>query len=529
MRTLFRNAYIFDGQSNVEKKGHVVVEKDRIVEVLQNEPENFEGETVDVCGMCLSPGFIDTHSHNDYYAVLPEADRYCSSFVMQGITTMIGGQCGFSTIGIDKDTKPNDEIFGFFAKNPNLENVTTFEDWGKQVDKYSPVNMACFCGHGTLKTAMLGLQGKTFSEQQFKTLERSLDDQLSAGALGLSFGLMYEPGIYSKSDELERLCKVVQRHDKIAGYHTRANSKVSMGYPDLLGRPHNLRAIDEVVEIAKKTGVKSNISHMIYVGRKTWPTLDESISLIDNANHDGCDISFDIYPFDFGASTIKVIMPPWYLNLSEQEKRNPMSVIRLYVEIFATKKLLGFGFEDIEIAWAGNDNKQYHGKRVSEIAKELGLGQLKTYLKLIEQCDDDATVIMYSYMNDKIIDVLSRHDKVSYMTDAWIVDNGIQNESCFSAFPKFLRLSRENKAEHLGDMICKMTGKAAERYRLKDRGYIKPGCFADLVVFDRQTISEAQTRGSKPIGIPYVMINGEFAVKDGQYLQKNLGKSIAVK
>lgn len=525
MRLLIKNAQLFDGEDPKSRPASVMLEGDKIADVLAGPPEGYEGETLDIGGACLAPGFIDTHSHNDFYAVLPDADRYNRSFVRQGITTMVAGQCGFSMLGVDPDTPYASDLFAFFAKNPDFAAVTDFEGWRAAIDRFSPVNMACFCGHGTLRTAIRGLGDAPLTADEMDDLERRVDAQLAAGAAGVSFGLMYDPSMYGAPEELLRLAKLAQKHGKPVSYHTRAMSKVSMAYPQLLGRPHNLRALDEVVDIAEKTGVRTHISHLIFVGRQTWATAQTALDLIDGAARKGLEFSFDIYPFDFGASTITVVLPAWYQSLSPQQRKKPAVRLRLNAEIFATKKLLGFEFDDICITWAGPAHPEYIGKRVSEIAREKNQKPLETYLQIVEEGGVESTVIMYAYTNEQIVNTLTRHPDVHYMTDAWIVDEGMQNPASYHSFPCFLRLSREGRAEELGRMICKMTGGAAARFGLAGRGLVKPGHYADLVVFDKETVREGEGEGP-PAGLPHVLINGEFAVRDGVYLEKNLGRGI---
>jgi N-acyl-D-amino-acid deacylase len=356
-------------------------------------------------------------------------------------------------------------------------------------------------------------------------MERLVEGELEAGAAGRSYGLMYDPGMYGGPEELRRLAKLAARHNKPITFHARALSRFSTSYPELFGRAHNLRALDEVLEIAEKSGAKTHISHVIFVGRNTWNTLDETVALIDGANRRGLDLSFDIYPFDFGASTITVALPAWYRGLSPEERRRLLVRLRLRAEIFATRKLLGFGFDDVRISWAGSAHPEYTGKRISEIAREKGRSAFDAYIGVIDETGPDTTVIMYRYMNGGIIDRLSRHPKTAYMTDAWITDEGMQNPAAFGTFPKFLRLSREGKAETLGRMIRKMTGQAAGRFGLKNRGRIAPGYYADLVLFDRHTVAESDGE-APPTGLPHVIINGEFAVRDGVYLEKSPGRAL---
>ncbi|MFP3090161.1 amidohydrolase family protein [Treponema sp. TIM-1] len=527
MGLLIKNAEIFDGLDENAKTGHVLVEGDRISAVLDREPAAYTGEVLDAAGLTLSSGFIDTHSHNDFYGVLPNAQKYIRPFVEQGITTQVAGNCGFSTVGIAPDTPYGRDLFAFFAPNPDYQQVATFAGWAEAVDRCSPVNMACLCGHGTIRTSLRGLGPGALTPAEAGAMERLVEGELEAGAAGLSYGLMYDPGMYGGPEELLGLAKIAARHNKPITFHARALSRFSTSYPELFGRAHNLRALDEVLEIAEKSGAKTHLSHVIFVGRNTWNTLDETISLIDGANQRGLDLSFDLYPFDFGASTITVALPAWYRGLPPEEKRKLPVRLRLRAEIFATRKLLGFGFDDVQISYAGAAHSEYTGKRISEIAREKGIGAFDAYIAVIDETGPETTVIMYSYLNDRIIDLLSRHPKTAYMTDAWITDAGMQNPAAFGAFPKFLRLSREGKAETLGRMIRKMTSQAAERFGLKNRGRVAPGYYADLVLFNRNTVAESSGE-RPPIGLPHVIINGEFAVRDGVYQGKSPGRALPV-
>jgi N-acyl-D-amino-acid deacylase len=524
---LIRNADIFDGQDENAKTGCVLVEGDRIGAVLDREPAGYTGEVLDASGLTLSPGFIDTHSHNDFYGVLPNAQKYIRPFVEQGITTQVAGNCGFSTVGIDPGTPYGKDLFAFFASNPDYRAVSTFAGWAAAVNRYSPVNMACLCGHGTIRTSLRGLGPGALTAAETEAMERLVERELEAGAAGISYGLMYDPGMYAGPEELLRAAKLAARHHKPVTFHARALSRFSTSYPELFGRAHNLRALDEMLEIAEKSGAKTHISHIIFVGRSTWNTLDETISLIDGANERGLDLSFDIYPFEFGASTITVALPAWYRGLPPEKRRTLPVRLRLRAEIFATRKLLGFGFDDVQVSYAGADHGEYTGRRISEIAREKGTGAFDAYIAVIDETGPETTVIMYSYLNDRIIDSLSRHPRTAYMTDAWITDAGMQNPAAFGAFPKFLRLSREGKAETLGRMIRKMTGQAAERFGLAGRGRIAPGYYADLVLFDRNTVAEGGGE-NPPAGLPHVIINGEFAVRNGVYQEKAPGRALPV-
>lgn len=522
---LIKNAEVFDGIHDEGFRAHVVIEGDKIADVLQGEAPAYSGEVVDAGGLALSSGFIDTHSHNDFYAVLPEAHKYVRPFVEQGITTQITGNCGFSIVGIDRDTKHGMDLFGFFKENPAYREMADLRGWQKAIDRYSPVNAACLCGHGTIRASLAGLGPAPLSPDNLAKMQRLAEAQLEAGALGVSFGLMYEPSMYGSREELLSLARLAAKYGRLVTYHQRALSRYSTSYSGLFGRPHNLRAMDEMLSIARETGAKTHISHIIFVGRSTWSTVDETVAMIDRANSGGLDVSFDIYPWDFGASIITVVLPAWYRALPPGKKKSALTRLVLEIEMFATRKLLGFDFDDIQVAYPGPEHPEYTGKRISEIARESGIDNLSAYLKVNEDSGEKAEVIMYSYMNEHIIDLLSRHPRVSYMTDAWLTDRGMQNPASYGTFPKFLRLAREGKAESLGPMIRKMTGQAAERFGLKRRGKVAHGYFADLVVFDKDAVTE-KPGDAKPEGIVHVLVNGGFALKDGEYTGAALGAGL---
>lgn len=527
MELLIHNAEIYDGVQPKSFLGSVLVRGDKIAGVFRAEPEGYQGMRLDAEGRVLCPGFVDSHSHNDFYATLPDNHPYFAPMALQGITSMVAGNCGSSATGFWAETPHGLSLTSLFPPNPEYKKNATFAGFAAIADGSLPINMTCLAGHGTARASVRGPGKHSLSAAEFDQMEGILDTALQEGAAGISFGLMYDPGMYAPYEELVRVAKIAARHDKPITFHMRACSKISTSYPGLFGRAHNLRALDEALDIARDAGAKVHLSHIIFVGKRSWGTLDETVELIDRANDSGIDTSFDIYPCDFGASTINVILPSWYQGLSPADKKKAWTRLKLNAEIFGAKKLLGVDFHDLEITYAGEEYPQYIGKRVDEIAGELGMGSLQAYLHIIDQTNAKASIFMYQYMNEHTIDLLSRHERVSYMTDAWIKPEGAQNLAAYGAFPRFLRLSREGKAEELGRMICKMTDSPARRFGLKGRGRIQEGYFADLVVFDKAAIAETKV-GDKPVGLPHVLINGQFAVRDGEYMNAQAGKMTRV-
>ena len=295
--------------------------------------------------------------------------------------------------------------------------------------------------------------------------------------------------------------------------HPRACSAVSMTYP-LLGRPHLLRALDELVEIAEGTRMKLHYSHAIFVGRRTFRCKDELLSILNNLQKKGVDIGFDIYSELLGVSVITVVLPAWYQSLSRNEKRHWFNKLKLGILIDASIALLGFGWDDIQIAYIGPGYEKYEGKTVSQIAKEMGKSCLDTYLDLCEISDFKGRVNMGPYSTPEIVSELSKDDRCLYMTDAWVEDYGVQNPAIYDCFPKFLKFSLEGTGDTMPATIRKMTGGVADRFSIKERGYVKPGYYADITVFNEEKLRNGQLDQEKSFGIEKVFINGVKVLDD---------------
>ena len=358
-----------------------------------------------------------------------------------------------------------------------------------------------------------------------------MESALKEGAVGLSLGLMYEPGLYANTDELKKVALLCEKYDKPLTVHPRANSAVSMAYPQLLGRSHLLRAVDELVEIAKGTKLKLHYSHAIFVGRKSFKNKDEFLSIMEKLKESGVDAMFDIYNEKVGVSVITVILPVWYQGMSKEERNKPLTKLKLALLVKASSILLGFGFKDIQVAYIGEGYEKYEGKTVHEIAKEEGLSDLKAYLMLCEKSNFKGRVNMGPYTTTEIIHEFEKRDDCLYMTDAWIEEKGVQNPSCYNCYPKFLRDSLTGYGDSLEKTVRKMTGAIADRFALPERGYVKQGYFADLTIFDEKEIKNS-TEAEKTFGIKSVYVNGKL-VLDGENLNKDAihtaGQAIRVK
>ena len=526
---LFKSALIYDGTGSDAFKGDILVDNDRIVKVSEKIQPEDGWNIIDLKGLSVAPGFIDAHSHNDWFAIKNEPQKYFEPFIRQGITSFVAGNCGLSAVGFEADSQHVDKVGGgLFSYRDTTGVYPTVSEFFSAIDRNTPCNIAVLAGHCSARASVAGYENRPLTDAERTKMLGIMENALREGACGLSLGLMYEPGIYAGIDELKEVARLCEKYDRPMTVHPRACSAVSMTYP-LLGSPHLLRALDELVEIASGTKMKLHYSHAIFVGRRSFRCKDELLAILHGLKDKGVDIGFDIYSELLGVSVITVVLPAWYQALSPKQKRHWFNKLKLGILIKATIILLGFGWDDIQIAYIGPGYEKYEGKSVSQIAKEMGKSCLDAYLDLCEMSDFKGRVNMGPYSTPEIVSELSKDENCLYMTDAWVEDHGIQNPAIYDCFPKFLKFSLCGAGDTMPNTINKMTGAVAERFSIKERGYIKPGYFADLTVFDENKLREGEPDQEKSFGIEKVYING-INVLDGNLLDseaiKHSGRAI---
>lgn len=514
---LFKAGLIYDGTGSEPFKADILVDNDKIVKVEDSINPEEGWEVVNLEGLSVSSGFIDAHSHNDWFAIKAAPKKYFEPFIRQGITSFVTGNCGLSAVGFESDSRYVDKVGGgLFSFQETTGKYPTVAEFFDSIDSNTPCNIAVLAGHCTARASVAGYDNRQLNEKERQKMLDILERALKDGACGLSLGLMYEPGIYAGIDELKDVARLCEKYDRPMTVHPRACSAVSMTYP-LLGRPHLLRALDELVEIASGTRMKLHYSHAIFVGRRSFRCKDELMSILHDLKEKGVDIGFDIYSELLGVSVITVVLPAWYQSLTPSQKRHWFNKLKLSVLIAASIVMLGFGWDDIQIAYIGPGYEQYEGKSISQIAKEMGKSCLDAYLDLCEISEFKGRVNMGPYSTPEIVSELSKDDSCLYMTDAWVEDHGIQNPAIYDCFPKFLKFSLCGTGDTMPNTIRKMTGAVADRFSLKDRGYIKPGYYADLTVFDESKLRDGITDEEHSFGIEKVFINGK-EVLNGEIL-----------
>ena len=522
MKTLFKNGTIYDGSGNKSFIGDVLIEDDRIIKV-GNDLQCSADETIDAQGLCVCPGLIDAHSHNDFFYDREDAEKFYKPFIEQGITTQITGNCSFSPFGMDKDTPHQDKIGGglFQSLHPG-----SFADFKQRAKGNLYVNMAPLVGNGSVRAGMSGYDPSPYTKEQIEEEMEHVKEAMEGGALGGSFGFMYEPNRYSKKEELYAFAKTIASYDGIVTVHPRACSIVSADYPLLTKKSHLEMGLDEVIDIMKQSNCRMEYSHLIFTGSRSWKLLDVMLKKFHDTRKEGYDIAFDNYVFHYGASVITLVFPEWYAALSKEECEKPINRFKLQLTILMYRKVLGIDWDDMIVAYISDEHREYEGMSVLEAARKEGLKPLDMYLKLVELSGRQGSIYLGKYYNDEIVKRLMEDELSVFMTDAWVEDKGLQNIAAFQTFPQFFLLAKRYGMP-IENIVRKMTGATVDRYHIKERGYLKPGYKADLTILDLDKLKVDENKPDfRPEGIIHVYINGKAVMKDSEYLGGKAGELV---
>ena len=522
MKTLFKNGLLYDGSGSAPVIGDLLIEDDRILAVGGSIEEPAD-EVVDVSGLMVCPGLIDAHSHNDFFYDREDAEKYYKPFLQQGITTQITGNCSFSPFGTKADTPYKDKIGGglFEVMHPG-----SFADFKARAEGRLYVNLVPLIGQGTIRAGMAGYDPTPFTKEQIEEELTFVREAMEGGAFGGSLGFMYEPDRYAKEDEIYAFAKEIAKYGGILTIHPRACSAVSADYPLLTKKSHLELGLDEAIRIMDEAGCRLEYSHLIFTGSRSWALKEKMLKVFHTEAAKGKPIAFDNYAFHYGASVITVVYPEWYAALSLAAAKKPINKSKLQLTILMYRKVLGIDWDDIVVAYISDEHPEYEGKKLTEIAESEGLSYLDAYLKLVELSGRAGSIYLGKYYNADIVRTLMKDELSVFMTDAWVVDKGLQNIAAFQTFPQFFLLAKRDGIP-FESIVRKMTGATADRFGIKERGYLRAGYKADLTFLNAEKLSvDESVPDATPGGIVHVYVNGSAAVKNGEYLGGTNGRVI---
>jgi N-acyl-D-amino-acid deacylase len=516
---LLKNGLIVDGTGQKGFPGDLLILGPRI-EQVSDQPIELDCPSLDCTGLVIAPGFIDAHSHMDRTLAYQGHEDLKIPFTAQGCTTFVAGNCG-SSVGSLRQNNPYFSQITLFDQFPQPVAWDSMEEYFAHLERIGlSHNLVQLAGHGNEWITLRGRNSTPFSADEKKSILRRLEEAMDQGAAGVSFGLQYEPDIFCPPEQIREVGRLLKQKNKILTVHGRAYSKVSGAYRDREGTPHNVLSLQEMIEVAKDTGVRLQYSHLMFAGFKSFPSYEQCLEALDQAAADGVDVMTDSYPYHCGYSVINVIMPAWFLAGIPANYHNPEALERVERGLARMPDYNGFGFDDIQIMNADHpDLGKYDGWFLSAIAEDLGLSPAKAALYLSEKTKGRTHILNHRYSDMEIIDALISHPSCLFMTDSTVSVAGLQNPASFGSFPLILQYARDRKLAPLEKVLQRMTGATADRFNLKDRGFLRKGYAADITVFDWQKVKDNNTvtkTDQAPSGIEAVFINGRQVMRNGQ-------------
>jgi len=527
---ILKNGKIIDGLGNRPFVGHVFIKDDQIEAVSkENETLPPADTIIDASDCTIAPGFIDMHSHADWVLPLADHPRLLKHSLEQGITTIVAGNCGISPAPVNHERLHSLEwhnVASVCLDEPLNYAWRSIGEFLDKIETLHPVlNVAQLVGHGAIRNSVATSPHRPMNSNELETCLTELRCAFDQGACGLSFGLGYSIGMYSPIEEVKAFCRAVKTSDKLVTVHLRSYAKISRLYsPKILSKPHNLRALKEMLNIARQTGVKLQVSHIMFAGRRTWPTAEDFIRMIDDAYREGIDVMVDAYPYTFGNTSIDVLLSPEFIATMPASFSSKRAHMKLHYGNEMGFRMLGTSYEDWQLMDAAIEGwEDLSGLTVPEIAGKRNTSPLNIVLTLSEASQGAALMLCHGLSNEQILERILSHDLCLFETDAAIKSKGYPNPAALGTFPKILgHYVRDRNLFSIENAIRRMTSVSANRFGIKDRGILEPGKAADIVVFNPETVSETSPVDSmpagRPTGIQHVFVNGTQVVKDGEYI-----------
>lgn len=463
-----RNAKVISGSGADPQEADIGITGDRITDIGRVGPARI---TLDASGLVVAPGFVDAHTHDDMSLHRHPTNR---EKLHQGATTVICGSCGFSA-------------FPHEPGNPSTDLLNTDGPWTTYSEYTAAIrshgigpNMAAFVGHNTVIDRIVDEPTRRPTPRHRSKVADAIRRAVEQGALGVSTGLIYQPGRFSTTEDLIEIATAVRDVNGLYSTHIR----------DEGDELHS--ALHEALVVARTARVGIQVSHLKVTGPKNWGSIGTALKVIEQAQADGWDVGFDVYPYTAASGQLVQYFDPAAINV---ERANLVQIAHC------------------------PDFPNYQGRRLAEIAESENIGLDELTRRIITAPAANETIGILFEMAETDMREALVHPLAMIGSDGIPQESGVPHPRLLGTFPRVLgHYTRDKGLLDLPEAIRKMTSLPADRYRLIDRGRIEVGCFADLVVFDEATIADSGSylERREPIGIRWVIVNGEIAVEGGR-------------
>lgn len=516
-------AQIIDGSGGPAESRTVIIQGDTITDIVSDQEAVADRcEVVNLDGMTLAPGFIDVHSHADNAPFLDQDDI---SKIMQGVTTEVMGNCGFS---LAPRVEPFEEVFDSYATRifPKLQHPwSTFPEMLEVVDQRGYVtNYAPMLGHHTVRIAAKGMDASPASSADLQVMKSLIDEAAEAGIVGFSSGLIYPPGVFADVDELEALVAAMPEGAVYATHMRGEGAQIFL-------------SVREALEVARRTGRRLQISHLKTAGRFNWGKMPQVMDLIREARDAGVDVRQDVYPYTAGSTMLTACLPPWFQeggNTGVLSRLNdPRSLERLRADLAEVSlewenMVAGAGWDGVVVS--STADHRFEGQSLQAIADSLSMEPLEALRHVLLEENLQATMTVHQMAEEDVVTALQ--DPLTMIGSDGLPPGtgGKPHPRMYGTFPRILgRFSRELGVFSLPEAVRRMTSLPADTFGLIDRGSIRPGMKADLVALEASRVVDTATFADPvqfPIGMPWVMVNGHVVVKDAEYVGGRHGTRI---
>lgn len=523
---LIHNTLVADGTGGPLIRWDIGILGDRIEWLGRGEAPEAR-KRLNAEGLLVAPGFIDAHTHSDLSLIhTPSAEHK----LFQGITTEVLGNCGLSVAPLPPGRRQEIQNYmAFLFGHNSVANWpwNSLKDYLEYLQSARPaVNALTLIAHGLIRLAVMGFDEKPANQRQIASMQSLVAEAMADGAYGISTGLQYTPGCFATIDELIQITQVVSRYGGIYCTHMRSQSTGL------------LESVRDSIQIGREANVPVHISHLLASGKLNWEKYDAALALIEKARVEGLDITYDMYPYHAGCTMLRVVLPPWVMEggneVALKRLSDPAVRARIREELARWDQSWDnissiAGWENlVPIQLSHPENQNLVGRSLQEISDLSGSDPLDVTIDLLASEGMEGMMIAFISAEENIRKAVCGFYGM-FGSDSIHTPEGSGgiHPRAYGAFPRyFAQYVRSEKILRLEEAIYKATCLPAARFGLQNRGLIREGMAADLVVFDPALLEDRATYldpRQHSVGMAHVIVNGKLALEDGKPTGKRAG------